>query len=99
MTEIVLDGKSLTFEQVVEIAYGKPGRPSVSLSEEAKAGVNRAAQAVDFRKKKIGPEKRLGNGTRGMCDAIRAEVPFIESDCYMKDYLDAVRKIVDRFEV
>ena len=47
MVQIVLDGESLTFEQVLAVAYGKPGEPSVSLSEKAKANVLRAAAAVD----------------------------------------------------
>jgi histidine ammonia-lyase len=46
MTEIVLDGNSLTFEQVVAVAYGKPGEPRVSLSEAAKRQVIRSADAV-----------------------------------------------------
>src|SRR5688572_14882870 len=47
MTEIVLDGESLTFEQVLAVAYGEPGEPRVVLSERAKANVRRAADAVD----------------------------------------------------
>jgi len=46
MTEIILDGESLTFEQVVAVAYGKPGEPRVVLSATAKTAVNRAAGAV-----------------------------------------------------
>lgn len=47
MNEIVLDGESLTFEQVIAVAYGKPGEPRVRISESAIANVNRAAAAVD----------------------------------------------------
>ncbi|MGQ0540971.1 MAG: histidine ammonia-lyase [Blastocatellia bacterium] len=47
MNEIVLDGEGLTFEQVIAVAYGKPGEPYVALSDKAKAKVNRAAAAVD----------------------------------------------------
>lgn len=47
MKEIVLDGESLTFEQVIAVAYNKPGQPRVALSEEAKTNVNRAAAAVE----------------------------------------------------
>ena len=46
---IILDGESLTFEQVIAVAYGKPGKPGeprVALSDAAKANVNRAAAAV-----------------------------------------------------
>lgn len=46
MNEIILDGESLTFEQVIAVAYGKPGEPRVVLSGTAKTAVNRAAAAV-----------------------------------------------------
>ncbi len=47
MDTVVLDGESLSIEQVVAVAWGQPGAPRVMLSETAKARVNRAAQAVD----------------------------------------------------
>ena len=47
MSEIVLDGENLTFEQVLAVAYGRPGEPRVALAEEAKANVQRAADAVE----------------------------------------------------
>jgi len=43
---VVLDGESLTIEQVIAVAYGQPGAPQVVLSEVAKANVTRAAEAV-----------------------------------------------------
>ena len=43
---IVLDGESLTIEQVVAVAYGRPGDPGVELDPQAKTKVNRAAAAV-----------------------------------------------------
>jgi len=46
MKELILDGESLTFEQVIAVAYGKPGEPRVVLSENAQTSVNRAAAAV-----------------------------------------------------
>jgi histidine ammonia-lyase len=46
MSEIVLDGESLTFEQVVAVAYGKPGEPRVAIADSAKEKVNRCAAAV-----------------------------------------------------
>ena len=46
MNEIILDGESLTFEQVLAAAFGKPNVPRVVLSEKAKAQVNRSANAV-----------------------------------------------------
>ena len=45
-SDIVLDGESLTFEQVIEVAHGTPGSPRVLLSDAAKANVQRAADAV-----------------------------------------------------
>ena len=47
MSEVVINGESLTFEQVVAVAYGKPGEPNVLISDEAKANVNRSSAAVD----------------------------------------------------
>jgi histidine ammonia-lyase len=46
MTDIILDGESLSFEQVIAVAYGRPGEPRVILSETATQKVNRAARAV-----------------------------------------------------
>ncbi|MFT3745436.1 MAG: histidine ammonia-lyase [Pyrinomonadaceae bacterium] len=46
MNEIVLNGESLTFEQVIAVAYGRPGEPRVVLADAAKNAVDRAAAAV-----------------------------------------------------
>lgn len=46
MNEIILNGESLTIEQVVAVAYGKSGEPRVVLSEQAEQNVSRAADAV-----------------------------------------------------
>jgi histidine ammonia-lyase len=43
---IELDGTQLTFDQVLEVAYGAPGAPRVALSEAARGRVGRAADAV-----------------------------------------------------
>lgn len=43
---IVLDGKSLTFEQVRAVAYGEPNAPRVEIGAEAAHLVTRAAAAV-----------------------------------------------------
>lgn len=45
-TIIELDGEQLTFEQVLAVAYGEPGRPAVRLADHARAAVERAAAAV-----------------------------------------------------
>jgi len=58
-----------------------------------------AAQAVDFRRKRIGGDKKLGLGTRDIYTQIRERVPFIENDCYMKVHMDAVKEIVEKFEI
>src|SRR6478609_5129302 len=47
MNEVIIDGESLTFEQVLSVAYGRPGEPRVELAEKAKANVARCAAAVD----------------------------------------------------
>lgn len=47
MKQITLNGESLTFEQVLAVAYGKPNEPRVVLSEDARANVEKAAAAVD----------------------------------------------------
>ena len=47
MQPILLNGETLTIDQVIAVAYGQPGQPAVQLSESAQAQVNRAAQAVE----------------------------------------------------
>lgn len=46
MKQVILDGDSLTFEQVTAVAYGEPGQPQVIISEGAKSQIERAAEAV-----------------------------------------------------
>ncbi len=58
-----------------------------------------AAQGVDFRRKQIGMDKKLGVGTRAIYDEIRRQVPFIERDEYMKTHMDAIAEIVIRFSL
>ena len=53
-----------------------------------------AAQGIDFRRRKIGAEKQLGNKTRIVYKLIRENVPFVERDTLMKPLIDAVHKIV-----
>jgi histidine ammonia-lyase len=45
-SEIILDGERLTIEQVIEVAYGQPGSPRVTLSEPARVAIQRSAAAV-----------------------------------------------------
>ncbi|MFM9905326.1 MAG: histidine ammonia-lyase [Pyrinomonadaceae bacterium] len=56
-----------------------------------------AAQGVDFRKKVLGADKKLGNGTRDIYNRIRSAVPFIEKDEYLKDHIESVRLIASNF--
>jgi len=46
MKQIHLDGESLTVKQVMAVAYGQPGDPSIHLTDAAVARVDRAAAAV-----------------------------------------------------
>jgi histidine ammonia-lyase len=46
LNTVILDGESLTFDQVKAVAFGVPGKPHVALSEAAAAQVERAAEAV-----------------------------------------------------
>lgn len=46
MTVILLDGESLTMEQVAAVAYGEPGAPPVALSPGAAERMQRSADAV-----------------------------------------------------
>ncbi|MEO7538889.1 MAG: histidine ammonia-lyase [Pyrinomonadaceae bacterium] len=46
MDTLYIDGESLTFDQVLKVAYGKPGTPSIVLSETSANNVSRSAAAV-----------------------------------------------------
>ena len=46
MSEIIIDGESLTFEQVCEVAYGSTDEPRVVLSDVARGRAQRCADAV-----------------------------------------------------
>jgi histidine ammonia-lyase len=56
-----------------------------------------AAQAVDFRKKEIGQDKKLGKKTQPIYDLIRSEVPFIEEDTVMYPHIKKVTDLVRKF--
>jgi histidine ammonia-lyase len=57
-----------------------------------------AAQGIDFRKRRDCENNRLGKRTAPVYALIRKEVPFVEHDQYLKNYIDYVRNVVDRFE-
>ncbi len=56
-----------------------------------------AAQGIDLRRKSLGNDKMLGQGTRGIYREIRDRVPFIESDEYMKGHMDAIAGLTGEF--
>ena len=47
MEEIIIDGESLTFEQVIAVAYGTPGGPRIVLADKARMAVDLCARAVE----------------------------------------------------
>lgn len=53
-----------------------------------------AAQAIDFRRRRMPGEARLGLGTAPVYDLIREHVPFIERDTVMYPHIEAVRRLV-----
>jgi histidine ammonia-lyase len=53
-----------------------------------------AAQGIDFRRQDLGPEARLGHGTRAAYALVRERVPFIAADTFLGDHLEAVRKLI-----
>lgn len=53
-----------------------------------------AAQGVDFRRKRLGADARLGRGTAPAYALIRQHVPFIEHDSVLYAYMNAVRHLV-----
>ena len=58
-----------------------------------------AAQGVDFRKQDLGAEGRLGQGTLGVYDLLRRQVPFIAEDTFMAGYVEVVRRLVAEGEI
>jgi histidine ammonia-lyase len=46
MDQILIDGESLTFEQVLAVANGLPGEPRIALTDKASDNVARSAAAV-----------------------------------------------------
>jgi histidine ammonia-lyase len=53
-----------------------------------------AAQGIDFRRQKIGSDKRLGKGTRDVYKHIRQSVPFLETDTFMQPYIEIIKEIL-----
>jgi histidine ammonia-lyase len=53
-----------------------------------------AAQGIDFRRKVLGAQARLGEGTAPAYALIRARVPFLGQDAVMYPYIDAIRELL-----
>ncbi len=53
-----------------------------------------AAQGIDFRRKHLGSDKKLGARTQPIYESIRREVPFIEEDCLMYPFMRKIEKMV-----
>jgi histidine ammonia-lyase len=53
-----------------------------------------AAQAMDFRKEALGPNRRMGRGTQIAYSLIREEVPFIARDELLYPYIQRVQRLV-----
>jgi histidine ammonia-lyase len=58
-----------------------------------------AAQGIDFRKRVLGKQARLGRGTQPTYDFIRRDVPFLEADTIMYPYIEAVRRLIANGEL
>jgi histidine ammonia-lyase len=53
-----------------------------------------AAQAIDFRKQEPAQPQRLGKGTQPAYDLIRSQVPFVEEDQILYNYMRSIRDLV-----
>ncbi|MCS6873487.1 MAG: histidine ammonia-lyase [Pyrinomonadaceae bacterium] len=58
-----------------------------------------AAQGIDFRRRAIGENKRLGKITSLAYEKIRSVAPFIEKDTFMKPIIDSVVALVRNREL
>ena len=58
-----------------------------------------AAQAIDFRRRKLGQDARLGRGTAPVYELIREHIPFIEQDVEMAPYMQKAAELVASGEV
>ena len=53
-----------------------------------------AAQGIDFRRKVLGSDAKLGRGTNPAYEFIRQQVPFIEKDTLMYPHIEIMRKMI-----
>jgi histidine ammonia-lyase len=53
-----------------------------------------AAQGIDFRRRALGPEARLGHGTAPAYELIRQHIPFLEKDEVMYPHIETMRGLL-----
>jgi histidine ammonia-lyase len=53
-----------------------------------------AAQGIDFRRRVLGPQAQLGEGTRHAYALLRRVAPFLECDDVLYPLIEAVRRLV-----
>lgn len=53
-----------------------------------------AAQAIDFRRRQIGPDARLGRGTATAYELVRRAIPFLPEDAELAPHLAVAAKLV-----
>jgi histidine ammonia-lyase len=53
-----------------------------------------AAQAIDFRRRALGDEVRMGQGTAAAYDVIRAHIPFLSEDVELAPYMTDAARLV-----
>jgi histidine ammonia-lyase len=53
-----------------------------------------AAQGIDFRRRALGPDARMGQGTAVAYEAVRRVVPFIDHDEALAPHIESVRRLV-----
>jgi histidine ammonia-lyase len=53
-----------------------------------------AAQGIDFRRKQVGKNSALGQGTQPVYDLIRQFVPFVEQDTILYEYIEVIKELV-----
>ncbi|HKJ27525.1 MAG TPA: histidine ammonia-lyase [Anaerolineales bacterium] len=53
-----------------------------------------AAQGIDFRRKRMGGDPMLGKGTQPVYELIRSQVPFVQQDTVLYDYIAMIEKMV-----
>ena len=58
-----------------------------------------AAQGIDFRRKQLRPNAMMGQGTGAAFKRLRRDIPFLEEDALMSQYLETARKLVADGEI